>query len=97
LETVDRELKKLTEATLKEDGVLLVIADHGNAEVMVDPITGEPHTAHTINPVPCILVHNSYHPELRNDTPGLRDVAPTILDLLGLEKPASMTGETLVK
>jgi 2,3-bisphosphoglycerate-independent phosphoglycerate mutase len=95
LEVVDRELKKLTEATLKENGALLIIADHGNAEVMVDPVTGEPHTAHTINPVPCILVHNSYHPKLRSDEPGLRDIAPTILDLLGLKKPKSMSGESL--
>jgi 2,3-bisphosphoglycerate-independent phosphoglycerate mutase len=97
LETVDRELKRLTAAVLKLNGALLVIADHGNAETMVDPVTGEPHTSHTTNPVPCILVANTYHPELRHDEPGLKDVAPTILDLLGLRKAESMTGETLVK
>ncbi len=96
IETVDRELKRLTEAVLKHDGALVVIADHGNAEVMVDPVTGEAHTSHTTNPVPCIVVANEYKPELRHDEPGLKDVAPTVLDLLGLKKSESMTGETVI-
>lgn len=97
VETVDRELKRLTEAVLKQQGCLLVIADHGNAEVIVDPVTGEPHTSHTINPVPCILVHPDWKPSLRNDSPGLKDVAPTMLDLLGLDKPSAMTGTSLIE
>lgn len=95
IEVVDRELKKLTEATLKKHGALLIIADHGNAEVMVDPVTQAPHTSHTTNMVPCILVHETYHPILKGNEEGLKDVAPTILDLLGLPKPKSMTGESL--
>lgn len=96
VEFVDEQLGRLVEAVLKHDGAVIAIADHGNAEVMVDPVTGEPHTAHTTNPVPCILIHASYHPELRHDDPGLRDVAPTVLDLLGLEVPSEMTGTSLV-
>lgn len=95
VETVDRELGKLVAAVLEKDGAVLVIADHGNAEQMVDPVTGEPHTAHTTNLVPCILVHNTYHPQLRKEA-GLKDVAPTALDLLGLKQPLSMTGSSLV-
>ncbi len=97
LETVDRELKRLTEAVLKHDGALLVIADHGNAEMIVDPITGEPHTSHTTNPVPCILVANNFQSNLRHDEPGLRDVAPTILQLLGLIQPEAMTGTSVIE
>ena len=95
IETVDRELKRLTTAVLAQKGALLIIADHGNAETTVDPETDLPHTSHTINPVPCILVHETYHPKLRTDPPGLEDVAPTILNLLGLEQPAAMTGRSL--
>lgn len=97
LEVVDRELHRLTDAVLAANGALLVIADHGNAEVMVDPITGEPHTAHTTNPVPCILVHKDLRPQLRRDDPGLSDVAPTILQLLGVKVPESMTGTSVLE
>jgi 2,3-bisphosphoglycerate-independent phosphoglycerate mutase len=72
----------------------IVIADHGNAELMVDPRTGGPHTAHTTNPVPCILVDPSYHGALIGDG-SLRDIAPTILDYLGVPVPAAMTGRDL--
>jgi len=96
VETVDRELGRIVDATLALDGAVLAIADHGNAEMMVDPITGEPHTAHTTNPVPCILIARKYQPELRHDTPGLSDVAPTILALLGVGVPESMTGTSII-
>ena len=96
VETVDKELKRLTEAVLSKDGVVLVIADHGNAERMIDPETGEEHTAHTTNVVPCILVSNQHkHITLKSDG-GLKEVAPTILDLLDIEKPNTMTGESLI-
>jgi len=96
IQTVDRELRRLVEAVLKHHGALLVIADHGNAERMRDPITGEPHTSHTTNPVPCILIHESYHPQLRSGG-GLADIAPTVLQLMGLPQPESMTGVSLIK
>lgn len=95
VETVDRELGRLADAVLKLEGALLVIADHGNAEQMIDPKTGEPHTAHTTNLVPCILVSNKEIGPLH--TGGLKDVAPTILQLLGLKKSPSMTGNTLLR
>lgn len=94
VETVDKELGRLYEAVLSRHGALLIIADHGNAETMVDPETGEPHTSHTINPVPCILIHESYQPALMK-AGALRNVAPTILQLLGLHQPKGMTGRTL--
>ncbi|PWU23589.1 2,3-bisphosphoglycerate-independent phosphoglycerate mutase, partial [Candidatus Cerribacteria bacterium 'Amazon FNV 2010 28 9'] len=95
IETVDTQLCRLIDGVLTNDGALVVIADHGNAETIVDPVTGEPHTSHTTNPVPCFLIHKSLHPSLKKGK-GLRDIAPTILDLLGLEQPESMTGETLI-
>jgi 2,3-bisphosphoglycerate-independent phosphoglycerate mutase len=77
-----------------------VIADHGNAETMIDPQTGGPHTAHTTNPVPCILLTPDDSP-LRHVTlrsgGKLADVAPTIIDVLGLEKAPTMTGESLIQ
>lgn len=96
VETVDRELGRLAAAVLEKQGALVVIADHGNAERMVDPETGEPHTAHTTNPVPCVVVSDEIKPELRQGG-GLSDVAPTILDLLGLQLAKSMTGASLLK
>lgn len=96
IETVDRELHRLSEAVLAADGALVIIADHGNAETIVDPETKQPHTAHTLNPVPCILVHKTYKPKLRDNDPGLKDVAPTVIQLLGLLKPKSMTGESVI-
>jgi 2,3-bisphosphoglycerate-independent phosphoglycerate mutase len=76
-------------------GTLVVTADHGNAEMMRDPQTGEPHTAHTLNPVPFLVVNPVGAVEhLENGC--LADVAPTLLDLLGLAKPAAMTGHSLI-
>lgn len=94
VETVDRELNRLVTATLDHDGTLLVIADHGNAE-RIQTSDGAPHTAHTTNPVPCILISKD-KPNALLRSGGLKDVAPTILDLLGIEAPASMTGTSLL-
>jgi 2,3-bisphosphoglycerate-independent phosphoglycerate mutase len=76
-------------------GVALITADHGNCEQMIDPETGGPHTAHTNNPVPLILCDKSFTGTLREGG-ALEDVAPTILELLGLEQPAEMTGQSLL-
>ncbi|HHY67552.1 MAG TPA: 2,3-bisphosphoglycerate-independent phosphoglycerate mutase, partial [Alicyclobacillus sp.] len=81
------------EAVLAQGGVALITADHGNADVMVDPETGGPCTTHTTNPVPFIVTKPGVH--LREGGV-LADIAPTILDLLGLEKPKDMTGRGLV-
>lgn len=96
IETVDRELGRLVTAVLEKNGALIVIADHGNAEQMVDPVTNEPHTSHTTNPVPCIFIHADYHPALQQGG-GLKDIAPTVLDLFALEKPACMSGNSLIQ
>ena len=73
---------------------MIVTADHGNCEVMVDPVTGGPHTAHTVNPVPVILVGGPSGATLRNGR--LADLAPTLLQLMGLPQPPEMTGQTLI-
>lgn len=93
LETVDRELKKVVEALDEVGGVAVIIADHGNAEVNVDPDTKEKHTAHTLSKVPVIVTKEGF--SLKNDK-GLSDVAPTVLELLELDKPKFMTGESLL-
>ncbi len=95
VETVDACLGPLAEAVEAMAGTLVITADHGNAEMMRDPETGEPHTAHTLNPVPFIVV-NPPGAIARVDNGRLADVAPTLLDILGLDKPAAMTGHSLI-
>ena len=73
----------------------MIIADHGNCEMMVDPATGGPHTAHTTNPVPVIVYRGPAGARLR-DGGRLADVAPTVLDLMGLDLPPEMTGQSLI-
>lgn len=92
VETVDRELKRVVEALEAVDGVTFVTADHGNAEINFDTEKGEKHTSHTLSPVPAILTDT----DLTLVDGGLADIAPTILKLLGIAKPASMTGKELV-
>ncbi len=93
LEEVDTQLGRVVTALSKHDGIAFVTADHGNAEVNVDLITGERHTAHTINPVPAILTHSEV---VFKNKGGLADIAPTILKLLNIKQPKSMTGQSLV-
>lgn len=92
VETVDEALGQIV-AAIEEGGSLLVTADHGNCELMRDPATGSPHTAHTINPVPIILVSGE-STMLRDGR--LADVAPTLLDLMDVAKPTEMTGQSLL-
>jgi len=94
VEAVDAGLGAIAAAIAEVGGALLVTADHGNAELMRDPVTGGPHTAHTLNPVPVILCGGPAGAALRDGR--LADVAPTLLALLGLPKPAAMTGESLL-
>ena len=93
-EVVDECVGSAVAALDPERQVAIIIADHGNAELMVDPVTGGPHTAHTTNPVPCILVDEHYRGALI-DGGSLRDIAPTILNYLGIELPVEMTGRDL--
>ena len=93
VETVDAGLGRIAEAITGVGGSLLVTADHGNCELMRDPATGGPHTAHTTNPVPVFLVGR---PEARLHDGRLADLAPTLLQLLGVAQPAEMTGRSLI-
>jgi len=93
-EEVDRGLARAVAALENAGGAMIVTADHGNCEVMVDPETGGPHTAHTTNPVPVILVGGPQGVSLRQGR--LSDLAPTILDLMGLPVPPEMTGHSLI-
>lgn len=95
LETVDGCLKKLLNACQKTGHVLVITADHGNAEQLIDPETYGPHTAHTCNPVP-FLIANACATTLRSGG-ALCDVAPTILEIMGLPQPHSMTGQSLLQ
>jgi 2,3-bisphosphoglycerate-independent phosphoglycerate mutase len=95
VEAVDTCLGRLAEAIERVGGTLLITADHGNAEQMRDPVTGQPHTAHTLNPVPLLLVNPPSGIE-RIENGRLADVAPTLLALLALEQPHAMTGRPLV-
>lgn len=95
--TVDTCLGRIAEAIKKVQGHLLITADHGNSEMMIDHSTGAPHTAHTTNPVPLILVSDTYTKEAYELEPGrLCDLAPTMLALGGIEQPSEMTGKSLV-
>lgn len=93
LETIDECVGKVVSLIEEKQGVLLITADHGNAEQMIDYKTGEPHTAHTTNPVPLILVGM---PDAILKEGKLADLAPTMLDIMGLEKPEEMTGESII-
>jgi 2,3-bisphosphoglycerate-independent phosphoglycerate mutase len=93
-EAVDRGLARVVAALDKTGGAMIVTADHGNCETMIDPETGGAHTAHTLNPVPVILVGGPPGARLRDGR--LADLAPTLLDLMGLPKPGEMTGESLL-
>ncbi len=95
VEAVDECVGKIVKVIEEKKGNLIITADHGNAEQMIDYKTGEPHTAHTTNPVPIILV--TANPEYKLKENGkLADLAPTMLDLMGIEQPKEMTGESLL-
>lgn len=95
-ETVDTCVGKIVEKAKENGVVMLLTADHGNSECMEDPQTHTPFTAHTTNPVPFMLINGQGKYELK-DTGALCDVAPTILQLLGIKQPAEMTGQSLIK
>jgi 2,3-bisphosphoglycerate-independent phosphoglycerate mutase len=95
VETVDACLGRLAAAISDLEGVLVVTADHGNADLMLDEKTGQPHTAHTTNPVPFIIAGTENYTLKENGALG--DIAPTLLALLNIEKPAAMTGKSLIK
>lgn len=93
VEEVDLQLRRVVEETLAQGGAVFITSDHGNAEVMIDPVTGEKHTAHTTNLVPGILTDTAY---TLKPTGSLADIAPTILSLFHIKQPESMTGSNLL-
>jgi 2,3-bisphosphoglycerate-independent phosphoglycerate mutase len=99
VETVDQCLGQIVDTWRKQDDRLnlIVTADHGNAEKMFDERTGQPHTAHTSNLVPLIVVSKKWKTASEEYyEAGLRDIAPTILNIMGIAKPKAMTGKSLV-
>ncbi len=94
-EAVDAGLGQITRALEQAGGAMVLTADHGNCEMMIDPETGGPHTAHTLNPVPVAVVGGPAGARLRDGR--LADLAPTLLDLMGLDQPPEMTGRSLIE
>jgi 2,3-bisphosphoglycerate-independent phosphoglycerate mutase len=94
MEVIDRSVGRLDAALEAAGGVMLLTADHGNLEMMVDPETGQPHTAHTVGDVPVLLAGAAGDVGLRDGV--LADVAPTMLALMGVKQPAAMTGKSLL-
>ena len=95
IEAVDECVGKVYDALLSVDGQMFICADHGNAEMMIDYETGEPWTAHTTNQVPFVLVNADPSYKLR-DGGCLADIVPTLIELMGEEKPSEMTGTSLL-
>jgi len=95
VETVDGCLGEIEKAIRARGGAMLITADHGNAEMMIDPATGGPHTAHTTNPVPFIVISENFKQFSLRPNGSLRDISPTILAMLNLPKPKEMTGSDL--
>ncbi|MDP3974760.1 MAG: 2,3-bisphosphoglycerate-independent phosphoglycerate mutase [Candidatus Jorgensenbacteria bacterium] len=102
IETIDRELRRLLTAVLEGDHALCITSDHGNAEVLIDPRTGAPETKHNPNPVPCYLIAQEFaranppRPRASEAQGLIADVAPTLLDLMGIPIPPEMTGTSLL-
>jgi 2,3-bisphosphoglycerate-independent phosphoglycerate mutase len=95
VETIDACLGRIYQTLRQQGGSMLITADHGNAELMVDPASGGPHTSHTTNPVPVILVSDDAAKYTLRSDGSLRDISPTLLGMLGVEQPARMTGGDL--
>ncbi len=95
-EEVDRGVGRAIEALNKVGGAMILTADHGNCETMIDPVTGGPHTAHTTNPVPVVMINGPDGASLR-DGGALCDLAPSLLELMNLDQPEEMTGESLIQ
>jgi 2,3-bisphosphoglycerate-independent phosphoglycerate mutase len=95
VETVDACLGRIEPVVRAKGGALLITADHGNAEMMIDPVTGGPHTAHTTNPVPFIVIAENGNKFSLKPNGSLRDISPTVLGMLGIPQPREMTGSDL--
>jgi len=96
VEAVDKGVGQIVEAARSQGGIVIITADHGNCELMRDPVTGDPHTAHTLNPVPLIYVNDKDRTATLRPGGRICDVAPMMLKLMGLAQPAVMTGKSLL-
>jgi len=95
-EVINECVDRVVTSAAEKGWIAIITSDHGNIEQMIDYDTNEPHTAHTTDPVPFLLIDNNRkNASLREG--GLSDVAPTILNLMGIEKPGEMTGQSLIK
>jgi 2,3-bisphosphoglycerate-independent phosphoglycerate mutase len=95
VETVDSCLGRIYKAIKQKGGSIIVTADHGNAEMLIDPVTGGPHTAHTTNPVPFIVISDDDKQFSLRSEGALQDISPTVLGMLGISQPKEMTGHDL--
>jgi len=95
VETVDGCLERIERAVRAKGGAILITADHGNAEMLIDPVTRGPHTAHTTNPVPFIVIGENGKNITLKPGGSLRDISPTILGMLGIPQPKDMSGHDL--
>lgn len=94
VEAMDYEVGRLLDVAVEEEYSVVLTADHGNCDEMVDPVTGEPHTQHTVYPVPCMIIdREKWH---LNTGMGLSSIAPTILQLMGLQQPPEMLGQSVL-
>jgi len=96
VKAVDECVGKVVDAIIAKGGKCIITADHGNADQMIDPVSGGAFTAHTTNPVPVIVIDPAKPKQALKDGGKLCDLCPTILDMMGLEQPAEMTGESLI-
>lgn len=94
VETLDREVGRVLEAAIASQYSVLLTADHGNCDVMVDPVSGKPHTQHSNHPVPCLLIDDQVKTLAQGEN--LSAIAPTILQLMGIPQPAAMTGNSVI-
>ena len=101
VEKVDECLGRLLDAVKKNNGIAIITSDHGDADQMIDYETGQPHTAHTMNPVPFIVINNvgvqNFEPLQLREKGIFADIAPTILELMDIPKPVDMTGVSLIR
>jgi 2,3-bisphosphoglycerate-independent phosphoglycerate mutase len=96
VEAVDEGIGRIADAVRAKGGALFITSDHGNCELMIDPATGQPHTAHTLNPVPLLYVDDAHRDAKIRPGGRICDVAPTMLALMGIPIPAAMTGVPLL-
>lgn len=96
-EAIDQCLSEVVLAVEEVNGECLITADHGNAEQMEDPTSGQPHTAHTCEPVPLVYVGANRNRSLQTSGGALSDIIPTLLDLMDIEQPSEMTGHSLIR